>query len=144
MVTRNTEKISLDKRLAIFHHKIDNRSIKVVEKDKVISGMLQDELERCIEMRDNLLNAVSGLPKGVLSSREKRYKKKAYSYYCLKYRDGEKVFSKHIPDNEVQGLAKKLEQRKKYMKSIKSYENKIAYLEKMLRSGRGNGNKSKR
>ena len=118
----------------------------MVEKDKVISGMLQDELQRCLEMLDNLRKAVSGLPKGVLSSRKKRYKKKVYSYYYLKYRDGEKVFNKHISNDEVQGLAKKLEQREKYMKGIQSYEKKIAYLEKMLGSGgkKGNGNKSKK
>ena len=32
--------------LAIFHHKSDNNRMKVVEKDKVIIGMLRDELEQ--------------------------------------------------------------------------------------------------
>ncbi|OGW44848.1 MAG: hypothetical protein A2Y66_06800 [Nitrospirae bacterium RBG_13_41_22] len=41
----------------IFHHKMDNKNMKVVEKDKVISGMLQDELKRCREM-------LQGKPKG--------------------------------------------------------------------------------
>ena len=48
--------------------------MKVVEKDKVISGMLHDELKRCQEMLDGLRKSVSKLPKGVISKRKKRYK----------------------------------------------------------------------
>lgn len=65
--------------------------MKVVEKDKVISGMLQDELKRCREMLAGLQKSVAALPKGVLGERRKRYKQKAYSYYSLKYRDGKQV-----------------------------------------------------
>jgi hypothetical protein len=120
--------------------------MKVVEKDKVISGMLQDELKRCEEMLDSLRKTTSGLPRGVLSTRKKRYKKKVYSYHYLKYREGENVVNKHVPADKVQELAEKLEQRKKYMKEIKSYENKIAYLKRMLKSGRkrGHGNRSQK
>lgn len=106
--------------------------MKVVEKDKVISGMLHDELKRCQEMLDSLKNSISNLPKGVLSKREKRYKDKVYSYYYLKYRNGKRVINKHIPHNEVQEILKKLEQRKKYEKEIQSYKKKIVYLNKIL------------
>jgi hypothetical protein len=119
-------------------------SMKVVEKDRIISGMLQDELQRCHEMLDSLRKAVSKLPKGVLSLRKKRYKKKVYSYYYLKYREGENVVNKHVSDDKVQKIAKQLEQRKRYMKEIRSYEKKIAYLKKVLGAGRekGHGNQS--
>lgn len=113
--------------------------MKVAEKDKVISGMLQDELKRCQEMLESLRKAESRLPKGVLSSRKKQYKKKVYSYYYLKYREGTKVVNKHIADEKVQEIAEKLEQRKKNTKEIKSYEKKIAYLERMLKTGRKRG-----
>ena len=73
----------MKKALAIFHHKADNKLMKVVEKDKVISGMLQDEMKRCQEMLNNLEESVSKLPRGVLNEREKRYKDKIYSYYYL-------------------------------------------------------------
>jgi hypothetical protein len=118
--------------------------MKVAEKDKVISGMLMDELRRCEEMLDSLRKAESKLPKGVLSSRKRQYKKKAYSYYYLKYRDGAKVVNKHIANEKVQEIAEKLEQRKKYLKEIKAYEKKIAYLKRVLKTGRerGNGNRS--
>ncbi len=113
----------------------------MVEKDKVVGGMLQDELKRCQEMLNGLQKAVSGLPKGVISERKKHYKDKSYSYYYLKYRDGEKVISKHIPNSEIQEVKEKLSMRKKYEKEILSYEKRIAYLNKILRAGerrRGN------
>ncbi|MBI5074406.1 MAG: hypothetical protein HZB62_04460 [Nitrospirae bacterium] len=104
-----------------------------MEKDKVISGMLRDELNRCREMFDNLEKTVSGLPRGSINERKKRYKEKEYSYHYLKYRDGEKIVSKHIPNKDVQYVLKKLELRKKYEKEIQSYQKKIAYLNKILK-----------
>jgi hypothetical protein len=116
--------------------------MKVVEKDKVISGMLRDELERCQEMLDSLERSVSALPKGAISERKKHYKNKVYSYYYLKYREGEKVISKHVPNRDVQEILKKLALRKKTEREMRSYEKKIAYLNKILRAGkkRGHGN----
>lgn len=105
-----------------------------MEKDRVVGGMLQDELKRCQEMLEGLRKAIPGLPKGAISERNKRYKNKIYSYYYLKYRDGEKVISKHIPDSEIQEVKKKLSMRKKYEREIQSYEKRIAYLNKILRA----------
>ncbi len=122
--------------LAIFHHTKHNKRMKVVEKDKVISGMLRDELKRCQEMLDGLEKSACELPKGVISERKKRYKNKVYSYYYLKYREGEKVISKHISNKEVQEILKRLELRKKYEKEMQSYKKKIAYLNKILRAGK--------
>jgi hypothetical protein len=118
--------------------------MKVVEKDKVISGMLHDELKRCQEMLDGLRKSVSKLPKGVISKRKKRYKDRVYSYYYLKYRDGEKVINKHISKEEIQEISKKLIQRKKYEKEIQSYKKRIDYLNRIIRSGkkRGHANRS--
>lgn len=110
--------------------------MKVVEKDKVISGMLRDELNRCREMLAGLQNSLEGLPKGVLSERKKRYKEKNYSYYCLKYRDGKMVVNKHISGDQAPALLKKLEKRKKIEKEAQMYKKKIEYLSKMLKSGR--------
>lgn len=128
--------------LALFHHKKHNMSMKVVEKDKVISGMLHDELKRCLEMSENLEKAVSDLPKGVINERKKSYKEKVYSYYSLKYRDGEKIISKHISNSDVHDIQKKLALRKKYEKEMQSYQKKIAYLNKILKAGKrqGHGN----
>ena len=114
--------------------------MKVVEKDRVISGMLRDELKRCQEMLDSLKKSVSGLPKGVINKRNKQYKSKIYSYYYLKYRNGGKVINKHIPNKEVQEILKNLEHRKKYEKEIQSYKKKILYLNKILNADKKRGN----
>ncbi|MFZ5907501.1 MAG: hypothetical protein ACOYVJ_08880 [Nitrospirota bacterium] len=111
--------------------------MKVVEKDKVISGMLQDELRRCQEMLVSLKKAASELPKGVINERKKRYKDKVYYYYYLKYREGEKVFNRHIAKKELQDILKKLELRKKYEKEMQSYKRKIVYLNKIISAGKG-------
>ncbi len=131
--------------LAFFHHKSDNSRMRVVEKDKVISGMLHDELKRCQEMLVSLKKSVSGLPKGVLNKRNKQYKSNIYSYYYLKYRNGGKVINKHVPNKEVQEILKKLEHRKKYEKEIQSYKKKILYLNKILNADkrRESANRSK-
>lgn len=113
--------------------------MKVAEKDRVISGVLSDELKRCQEMLNSLEKSVSELPKGVINERKKRYKDKVYSYYSLKYRVGEKVVSKHISNKDVQEILKKLELRKKYEKEIQSYKKKIAYLNKILSAGKKRG-----
>jgi hypothetical protein len=116
--------------------------MKVVEKDKVISGMLRDELKRCQEMLDNLEKSISEVPKGAISKRKKRYKNKIYSYYYLKYRDGGKVISKHIPNRKVQEILEKLAMRKKFEKEMQSYGKKITYLNKILRAGKRKGHGS--
>lgn len=106
-----------------------------MEKDKVISGMLRDELKRCREMVDGLEQSMASLPKGSINKRIKRYKGREYSYYCLKYREGDKVINKHIPKGEIKELREKLKLRKKYEKEMRSYRVKIAYLNKMLGVG---------
>lgn len=111
--------------------------MKVVEKDKVISGMLRDELKRCQEMLAGLQKSVAALPKGVLNVRKKSYKEKAYSYYSLKYRDGEKVVNKHIPNADAPALSEKIKQRRKIEKEMMSYKKKIAYVSKILKTGKG-------
>ncbi|HMK50813.1 MAG TPA: hypothetical protein VK435_12220, partial [Thermodesulfovibrionales bacterium] len=100
------------------------------------SGMLQDELHRCQEMLEGLQKAISELPKGVINERKKQYRDKAYSYHYLKYREGKRVFNKHIAEKDLQDILKKLKLRKKYEKEIQSYKKKIAYLNKILSPGR--------
>lgn len=110
-----------------------------MEKDIVISGMLRDELKRCHEMLDSLEKSISGLPKGVINLRKKRYKDRVYSYYYLKYRSGERVVNKHLRNDDVQEIEKKLEQRKNYEKEMQAYKKKIAYLNKILGAGKRRG-----
>jgi hypothetical protein len=111
--------------------------MKVVEKDRVISGMLQDEFARCREMLSGLRESIAGLPKGVLSRRRKRYKAKAYLYFSLKYREGKRVVNKHISNADAPALMKKIEQREKLEREARTYEKRIAYLSRILKTGNG-------
>jgi hypothetical protein len=106
--------------------------MKVVEKDKLVDGMLHEELERCRSMVSSLEQELSHLPKGSLHVRKKQYKKKKYRYYYLKYREGEKSVSRHVPDHQLEVLNKELEKRSHYQKEIKAYMARIKYLEKIV------------
>jgi hypothetical protein len=109
--------------------------MNVAEKDEVISGMLQDEMERCIEAVNGLKQSASGLPRGVINLRKRLYKDKEYHYHCLIFRDGKKVINKHIPKNHLGDVAKALELRGKYEDEIRSYKSRIKYLHKLMRVG---------
>lgn len=105
----------------------------VVEKDVVVSGMLDDELSRCDEALSAIQKALSELPKGSLSIRKKAYKNKEYEYHYLKYRDGDKVINQHVAEGEVKELQSRLALRKKYEQEAKVYEKRISYLKKLLK-----------
>jgi hypothetical protein len=127
-------------KLAIFHHKIHNNDMNVVEKDAVVSGMLKDELKRCEEALGAIRKALSALPKGSLSIRAKLYKNKKYEYYYLKYREGQRIVNQHIASDNLEELKKKLALRKQYEQEVKAYEQRIVYLKKLLKTkGRTSG-----
>jgi hypothetical protein len=83
-------------------------------------------------MIEGLEKVLSQLPKGVIRKRKKLYKGKAYHYYYLKYREGNKVINKHISNKEHPEIIKKLNLRKQYEKEIKSCKKRILYLKKVL------------
>ena len=106
--------------------------MKVVEKDKLVDGMLREELERCRGMVSSLEQEISRLPKGSLHVRKKQYKNKRYRYYYLKYREGGKSVSRHVPVPQLDALKKELDKQRDIGKEIKAYRDRIKYLEKIL------------
>lgn len=94
--------------------------MKVVENDKLIHGMLREELERCRRIVLSIEKELGRLPKGSLHVRKKQYKNNSYHYHYLKYRVGRKSISKHVPANMVQEIKKKLDERQRYMQELKS------------------------
>lgn len=104
----------------------------MVEKDRIISGMLRDEYQRCQEMVSELERAVSALPKGSLQQRQKSYKENEYSYYFLKYRDGSRSVCKHVAEKDVEAVREAIVRRKKYEQQIKGFKSRMAYLKKIL------------
>lgn len=106
--------------------------MKVVEKDMVVVGMLNDELARCSEALDGLNGRLSGLPKGSLHLRIKRHGEKEYRYHYLKFRDGARVVNQHVPRDAVQELQDKLELRTRYVSEVKIYKKRISYINRIL------------
>lgn len=111
--------------------------MKVVEKDILVHGMLEEELDRCRSMVISMEESLSGLPRGTLQVRTKKYKDKAYSYHYLKYREGARSVSRHVPEDEVDALRGKLDARRRIENEISSYRARISYLEKILSVGKG-------
>jgi len=106
--------------------------MKVVEKDRIISGMLRDEYQRCLEMVSELERAASALPKGSLQQRKKCYKENEYSYYFLKYREGSLSVSRHVAEKDVESVKEGVALRKKYDQQIKGFKIRMVYLKKIL------------
>ena len=106
--------------------------MKVVEKDEVVAGMLNDELARCEEAFGALNKALSGLPRGSLHVRIKRHGEKEYRYHYLKFRDGARVVNQHVSGDAVKELQDKLALRRKYVSEAKGYEKRISYLNRIL------------
>ncbi len=98
----------------------------------VVAGMLNDELARCREAIDALNSSLSGLPRGSLQSRIKRYGEKEYRYHYLKFRDGARVVNQHVPRDAVQELQDKLELRKRYVSEVLRYKKRISYINRIL------------
>lgn len=105
----------------------------VVENDIVVSGMLNDELERCEEALAAINRALSELPRGSLGVRKKIYKNKVYEYHYLKFRKGNRVVNQHVAGNALKELQDKLALREKYLQESKSHEKRILYLKKLLK-----------
>ena len=111
--------------------------MNVVEKDNLVHGMLNEEFERCKGMIISLKQSLYDIPKGSIQVRQKKYKDNVYSYHYLKYREGKNSLSLHIPKDNLKELIENLEYRKKIEKEIRLYKDRIKYLEKILKVGKG-------
>jgi hypothetical protein len=120
--------------IEFFHHKRYTESMKVVEKDKHIHGMLQEELKRCRDMIISLQKELSNLPAGTIHKRRKQYKGKKYVYHYLKYRQGGMSISKHLPEKEVEKYIQQLQLRNQYEKEKNFYAARVKYLEKISKA----------
>ena len=108
----------------------------VVQKDKVVHGMLQDELERCKGLFNSMEAAISELPKGSLHERKVHSGEKYLVYHYLKFRDGARSVYKHVPERLVQELASQIQERRKMEENLRHIRSRIKYLKKLLNAGR--------
>ena len=111
--------------------------MSVVQKDKVVHGMLQDELERCEGLSASLEEAISRLPKGSLHVRKVPSGKKHLLYHYLKFRDGDKSVYKHVPKRQLNELSARIEERRKLEGELRQIKTRIKYLRKLLNTGAG-------
>ncbi|MEW6623785.1 MAG: hypothetical protein AB1420_11790 [Bacillota bacterium] len=95
----------------------------------VIRGVLQEEFERQNRILQLYERKVEGLPKGNIAF--KKINGRQYAY--LQYREGRKVNSQYIPNNDLPGLAAKVKERKKYEKMIEDIKKEIKFIQKALR-----------
>ena len=112
--------------------------MKVVEKDNVVHGMLEDEYRRSQGIVKFLHAKLENCPKGALNVRRKKIKNKEYVYHYLVRRDGKKIVNLHVADKDLPKLKKQVEEREKYRKEIMAYKKRIVYLAKLLKISRDN------
>ena len=107
--------------------------MKQVEKDRLVQGVLEDELRRSLEMVKLLEGEAAQLPRGSIHVRKKKYKDREYEYNYLKYWEEGRSVSVHIPLAEFDMIKVSLERRKAYEKEIRQYRGRIRYLERILK-----------
>ena len=116
-----------------FHHGLYNIGMKQVEKDRLVQGVLMDELRRSQEMVRLLEDEAADLPRGSLHLRRKKYKDRNYEYHYLKYWEDGRSVSVHVPRADLDRLKEELERRKAYENEIRKYRGRIRYLERILK-----------
>ncbi|MHB8770511.1 MAG: hypothetical protein ACYC7J_05905 [Syntrophales bacterium] len=107
--------------------------MKVVKKDPVIHGILEEEQRRSREVLQALLAKADKLPKGALNVRRKQVQGKEYLYHYLVRREGRRVINQHVAERDVAALQKRIAEREKCRAEIRVYRQRLAYLERLLR-----------
>ena len=93
----------------------------------ILSTILQEK-ERIERMLIKYQEELETLPKGTIS--EKRVKQ--FTYFYLKYRDGKKVISKYISQNDIETIRAQVEKRRHIETMIRSLQEERAIAEKAL------------
>lgn len=94
----------------------------------LVGEVLEEEYDRSLRLSKKLQKDINKLPKGSLQ-------KKCISgkyYYYLQYRDGDKVKSDYVKQDDVKDIKKKLKQRKENIEALKEQQNAQVQLSKAL------------
>ena len=99
----------------------------------VIKGVLKEELENSLRMKERFEEELAKLPKGSIVRRNIN----GNEYYYLIYRQDGKFRSiykgKSVPDEELKKYKQAKEQRAKYRHNLSKLKKQIRYLEGILR-----------
>lgn len=99
---------------------------------KIIKGVLEEELENSLRMKEEYEKAIYALPRGVLVKKEIR----GHIYYYLMMREGGKVkfeYKGKPPKEEVKKYEEAKRLRAKYRKLLSQVKKQISFLERALR-----------
>lgn len=94
----------------------------------ILDEVLIEEYERLKRFKKMYQEKLQNLPKGYLS----RKNIKGKVYYYLQYRDGEKIVSQFVPNENVELLQKQIEERRKYERRIREVEADLKKIRKAV------------
>lgn len=117
------------------------KNMRVVQKDPIISGMLEDERKRCANAVRALEAKADQYPKGSIHLRNVRQKNRIYSYPFLKYREGGKSVFKHLAAKDLEAVEEGIKNRKSVEQEINKVKKRMHYLDRLLASGKFRGKK---
>lgn len=84
----------------------------------ILDEVLKEEYERSERIKQMYLEKLKALPEGYLS--KKKIKGKIYVY--LQRREGSKIVSQYVPNEDVEVLQKLIEDRRRYQKGLREIE----------------------
>jgi len=105
--------------------KINNRRLVM----GVVHGVLAEEYERLLKQEKFYSEEISKLPKGSILEREIS----GGIYHYLKFREGKKVRSIYIRDEDLEELENKIKERKRLEKILKSIREDEKILKKVVK-----------
>ena len=94
----------------------------------VLDDVLLEEYERLNRFKQAYISKIEELPKGYMS--HKKIGKKRYAY--LQWREGSKVISQYISNNEISIFEQRIEERKKYQQRLQVVESDIKKIKKVV------------
>jgi hypothetical protein len=110
---------------------INNLVKKVLAMDMML-GVVREELENSIRIRDSYKKAISRLPRGSLS--KKKIHGKEYYYLSFWGPSGTVVtrYLGKLSEAQVQSYQEKIERRKRYRSLMKRSEEQVKFYQKVL------------
>ena len=81
----------------------------------LVGEVLEEEYDRSIRLSNALQKEINALPNGSLQKKNINGK----DYWYLQYRDGDKVKSKYIKNDDIEQMKEKIAKRKENVKALK-------------------------
>jgi hypothetical protein len=94
-----------------------------------IYGVLKEEYDRMLEKKNDYEKKLNDLPKGALV--KKQINGRSYNY--LIFRENKKVITKYIKKENFDTVQEQLERRKKIKKSLKSINDDLKIIKKVVK-----------